>query len=159
MSYSDSHAIKTSHTCKSCTIYKNKKPFKTRRFEKRKTRASKMEAKKVNNMPNLQSMSQAKGYGRLHKKSSETQCFDEIDRTSFLTRSDLQSFYLDVESNIVWWLLDMSSIVHTLGCSDNRFCLFLFSHVASQSWTICDTCVGFRLLHNNDCLFKVSHIL
>jgi hypothetical protein len=35
------------------------------------TRAVKMEAKKVNNMPNLQSMSQAKGYGRLHKKSSQ----------------------------------------------------------------------------------------
>lgn len=50
---------------------------------KKKTRATKMEAKKVNNMPNLQSMSQAKGYGRLHKKSSETRCFDEIDRTSF----------------------------------------------------------------------------
>lgn len=53
-----------------------------------------------------------------------------------------------------------SGIVRTLGSSDNRFLSFFFtSHMASQSWTICDTCVGFRLLHNNDCLFKVSHIL
>lgn len=44
-----------------------------------------MEAKKVNNMPNLQSMSQAKGYERLHKKYSETLCLDEIDRVSPLS--------------------------------------------------------------------------
>lgn len=41
-----------------------------------------MEAKKVNNMPNLQSMSQAKGYA---KNLHETLCLEEIDRVSHLS--------------------------------------------------------------------------
>lgn len=57
----------------------------------RTTRAFKMEAKKVNNMPNLQSMSQAKGYGRLYKKSSQNMlCSREIDRNSFLILRKVQ---------------------------------------------------------------------
>lgn len=47
---------------------KQKEGLKQKRMT---TRAAEMEAKKVNNMPNLQSMSQAKGYGRLHKKPSQ----------------------------------------------------------------------------------------
>lgn len=39
--------------------------------QKIKTTRAEATAKKVNNMPNLQSMSQAKGYGRLSKKSSQ----------------------------------------------------------------------------------------
>lgn len=37
-------------------------------------------------MPNLQSMSQAKGYGRLHKKLSQNElfCSYEIDRKSYV---------------------------------------------------------------------------
>lgn len=54
------------------------------------TRATEMEAKKVNNMPNLQSMSQAKGYGRLYKKRSQNElCSREIDRKSFLIRRNI----------------------------------------------------------------------
>lgn len=46
-------------------------------------------------MPNLQSMSQAKGYGRLHKKSTEILCFDEIDRKSLAAHSVLPSSSLE----------------------------------------------------------------
>lgn len=49
---------------------KNKRPLKTLRRNKKNRNYTCNEngSKKVNNMPNLQSMSQAKGYGRLNKK-------------------------------------------------------------------------------------------
>lgn len=62
-----------------------------------------MEAKKVNNMPNLQSMSQAKGYGRLHKKSSETLCLDEIDRMFVLFIASKNLIYpLKIEGSFLF---------------------------------------------------------
>lgn len=77
------------HTCKSCTSSnKNKNLFRGTPTKNKTTRATKMEAKKVNNMPNLQSVSQAKGYGRLHKKPSQSEpCSNEIDRNTLISRS------------------------------------------------------------------------
>lgn len=69
---------------KSCTIFdKNKDPFATVPSKKIKTTCNRNGGKKVNNMPNLQSMSQAKGYGRLYKKTSLSEtCSCEIVRIS-----------------------------------------------------------------------------
>lgn len=152
------------HTCK-FSPHKNKKLFRNEgsQTKNKATRATKMEAKKVNNMPNLQSMSQAKGYGRLYKKSSQNAlCSRETDRKSLLIQRRICFRIPSLELKLILLIANgsESGIVRTLGSSDNRFLsFFLISHVASQSWTICDTCVGFGLLHNNDCLFKVSDIV
>ena len=61
------------------------KPLQRVSDKNKTTRATKMEAKKVNNMPNLQSVSQAKGYGRLHKKPPQNDpCSKEIDRKALI---------------------------------------------------------------------------
>lgn len=108
-------------------------------------------SKKINNMPNLQSMSQAKGYGRLHNKSSQNEmCSCEIGRNSQITRSTLHANDHDLKSKLTRRsVLDLKAALFVpWGVVTTDFCPFFhfISHMASQSWTICDTCVGFRLL-------------
>lgn len=91
--------------------------------------------------------------GCTKKSTSQSSVYTpEIDRKSLLILTKM-----DYNNNTSRFKLTSSKrdqrrvLFVPQGVVTTDFCLFfLISHMASQSWTICDTCVGFKLLDNND---------
>lgn len=89
---SKSHSNVFAHMQILYNTQQKQKPLQRDSNKNKTTRATKIEAKKVNNMPNLQSMSQAKGYGRLHKKPTENEsCLNKIDHKTLIRSGILYS--------------------------------------------------------------------
>lgn len=129
--------------------------------QKIKTTRAEATAKKVNNMPNLQSMSQAKGYGRLSKKSSQNSPVSvksPVNPTSPSLISTLLGS--DTVENPCWIPAGFEySIVRTLGSSDNRFLSFFLNMWRNPGRYVTHVLVLNYLLHNNDfsSLIPVGH--